>query len=447
MKTTNYRAKETSGHSASKGSEMTVYYSLYNGMLNINNLYKGFKKVKRAKGAAGIDGQSIGAFAENLEINLKQLQLELQTKQYRAQPVKRVEIPKDDGGVRLLGIPAVRDRIVQQTLLDILQPIFDPSFHPSSYGYRPKRSCHDAISKATLFIRKYQRQWVVDMDLSKCFDLLAHDLIIKSVKRRVTDGSILKLINQFLKSGVMVGNQWEASEKGSPQGGVISPLLANIYLDAFDQEMKNRDHRIVRYADDILILCCSEQAAQNALAKATQILEQDLKLTVNVKKTHIAHSKDGVKFLGVEIGSRYTRIQISKLKGFKCKVKQLTKRNSGINLVEVIKQLNPVVRGFVNYFSIANCKRELKALAGWIRRRLRAIQLKLWKKPIRLHRRLKQLHYKPPFKFIKMNSWRSANSPLSSYSMPNQWLEAQGLYPIENVNTGWLASSAFMRTK
>ena len=425
---------------------MTVYYSLYHQMLDINNLYKGFKKVKSAKGAAGIDGQSVGDFAENLAVNLKQLQFELQTKQYRAQPVKRVEIPKDDGGVRLLGIPAVRDRVVQQTLLSLLQPIFDPDFHPSSYGYRPARSCHDAISKASVFIRKYDRQWVVDMDLSKCFDLLDHELIIKSIQRRVTDGSILKLINQFLKSGVMIGKSWEASPIGSPQGGVISPLIANIYLDAFDQEMKKRQHRIVRYADDILILCNTEQAAENALRQATQILEKDLKLTVNRKKTHIAHSDNGVKFLGVEIGSQYTRIQRSKLKGFKVKVKQLTKRNGGRNIAEIIKGLNPVIRGFVNYFSIANCKRELKQLAGWTRRRLRAVQLNLWKKPSRLHRRLKQLKYKPPFKFIKMNSWRNSRSPLSSFAMPNSWFEGLGLYNIENVNTGWLAPSAFMKS-
>jgi group II intron reverse transcriptase/maturase len=424
---------------------MRVYYSLYSQLLDINNLHRGFKKVKSAKGAAGIDGQTVSAFAENLEQNLKQLQLELQTKTYRAQAVKRVAISKDDGGVRLLGIPAVRDRIVQHVLLDILQPIFDPDFHPSSYGYRPKRSCHDAISKATLFIREYGRSWVVDMDLSKCFDRLDHELIISSVKRRVTDGSILKLLNQFLASGVMVGQDWEASEVGSPQGGVISPLLANIYLDAFDQDMKRRNHRIVRYADDILILCGSQQAAENALEKATQILEKDLKLTVNAKKTHIAHSDAGIKFLGVEIGSRFTRIQEKKLKGFKEKVKQLTKRNSGMNLVEIIKRLNPVVRGFVNYFSIANCKRELKALAGWIRRRLRAVQLKLWKRPSRLHRRLKQLGYKPPFKFIKMNSWRNAVSPLSSYSMPNKWFEDIGLHPIERTKTGWLAPSVLSK--
>ncbi len=416
-----------------------VYYSLYGQLLDINNLHKGFEKVKRAKGAAGIDRQSINAFASNLDVNLQQLQRELQTKQYQALPVKRVEIPKYDGGVRLLGIPAVRDRVVQQTLLNILQPLFDSDFHPSSYGYRPKRSCHDAISKATVFIRKYQLDWVVDMDMSKCFDRLDHELIISSVKRKVTDGSILKLITQFLKSGVMIGEHWEASEIGSPQGGVISPLLSNIYLDAFDQEMKRRNHRIVRYADDILILCRSENAAKNALNSATQILEKDLKLTVNQKKTHIAHSSTGVNFLGVEIRSKWTRIQASKLIGFKQKVKQLTRRNGGISLAEVIKRLNPVLRGFVNYFSIANCKREFSALSGWIRRRLRAIQLRLWKKPRKLHRRLKQLAYKPPFKCITMNSWRSANSPLSNYSMPNKWFAELGLYSTEDVATGWLA--------
>lgn len=420
---------------------MKVYYSLYSRMLDIDALHRGFKKVWRAKGAAGIDGQSLSDYAGNLVENLQQLQYELRTKQYQPLAVKRVEIPKDDGGVRLLGIPAVRDRIVQQTLLNILQPIFDPGFHPSSYGYRPKRSCHDAISKATVFIRQYGRRWVVDMDLSKCFDRLDHEIIIKSVQRRVTDGSVLKLIKQFLRSGVMVGNEWEASETGSPQGGVISPLLANIYLDAFDQEMRRRNHRIVRYADDILILCGSQSAAVNALACATHILEKDLKLRVNRSKTHIAHSDAGIKFLGVEIGSRFTRIQEKKLHGFKRKVRQLTKRNGGKNLAAVIRQLNPLLRGFANYFSIANCRRAFRALSAWIRRRLRAIQLKLWKGSVRLHRRLKQLGHKPPFKFIKMSSWRNSASPLSSLAMPNQWFDELGLYSIMALDTGWLVST------
>ena len=412
---------------------MKKYYSLYGRLLEYERLYKGFKKVWKAKGAAGIDKQSLSDYTKNLEVNLKQLQKELKEKQYKPQPVKRVRIPKTGGGIRLLGIPAVRDRIVQQTLLDTLQPIFDPSFHPSSYGYRPKRSCHDAIKKATMFIREYDRKWVVDMDLSKCFDKLDHEIIIEGVKQKIADGSILELIEKFLKSGVMSNDIWEASELGSPQGGVISPLLANIYLDKFDQEMKRRNHRIVRYADDILILCESRCGAENALNKASKILEKDLKLKVNKEKTHIVHSYKGVKFLGVTIHSNYTRIQEKKLKLFKEKVKGLTKRNGGKNLEVVISGLNPLLRGFANYFSIANCGRVLKSLSEWIRRRLRAIQLKLWKKPQKLHRRLKQLGYKPPFKYIKMNSWRNAASPLASLAMPNKWFEKIGLYNITNV--------------
>ena len=288
---------------------MRVHYSLYGRLLNKSLLHEAYKQVARRKGAAGIDGQSLRDFAQDIEGNLTQLLNELQEKRYQAQPVRRVELPKEDGGVRLLGIPCVRDRIVQHALLMLLQPIFEEDFHPSSYGYRPNRSCHDAIDKATMFIREHGRHWVVDMDLSKCFDRLDHALILSSVRRRVTDGSIERLIRQFLSSGVMVGDGLEATLSGSPQGGVISPLLANIYLDAFDQEMKRRGHRIVRYADDILILCASKSGACHAFEVAARILEKSLKLKVNTTKTHIVHSDDGVKFLGVEIGTCYTRIQ------------------------------------------------------------------------------------------------------------------------------------------
>jgi group II intron reverse transcriptase/maturase len=408
-------------------------------MLSLQALYVAYKQVKKNRGAAGIDGQSVDDFTQNLEKELKQLLLELQEKRYKAQPVKRVEIDKDDGGKRLLGIPTVRDRIVQQCLSNIMTPIFDPHFHPSSYGYRVGRSCHQAISKATLFIRRYNKRYVVDMDLSKCFDTLDHDLLIKCVRKRITDGSILSLIKQFLKSGIMIGSTFESSEIGSPQGGVISPLLSNIYLDEFDQEMMKRKHRIVRYADDILIFCTSTSGADNALKVASHILEVTLKLKVNERKTHIAHSDTGIKFLGVVIGSNYTRIQEKKLNNFKVKVKQLTKRNGGSNLAQRLKQLNPVLRGFVNYFKIANISKILKRLASWIRRRLRAVQLRLWKKPSKLHRRLKQLKYKPPFKFIKMSSWRNSASPLASYAMPNEWFKAIGLYQIDEVKTGVLA--------
>lgn len=413
------------------------WYSLYDRLLDRKSLLKAFAKVKSAKGAAGIDGQSIDDFAKRLQANIDQLMQELQEKSYQPQSVKRVEIPKPTGGTRKLGIPAVRDRVVQQALLDILQPIFEPEFHPSSYGYRPGRSCHQAITKATMFIREYERKWVVDMDLSKCFDTLDHDLILRSFRKQIADGSILELVRKFLKSGVMTGEGWQASEVGSPQGGVISPLIANVYLDAFDQFMKERGHRIVRYADDILILSQSKSAAANALQQASRYLEEELLLTVNREKTHISHSMKGIKFLGVSIHSTFTRIQEAKIKSFKDKVRAMTRRNLPGKLEDIIMELNPLLRGFSNYFRIANCQGELGRMSAWIRRRLRAIQLKLWKKPKRLHRRLRQLGYTGEFKAIRMNSWRNAANPLCHYALPNQYLHRDlGLFDLGAVTTG-----------
>jgi len=223
-----------------------IYYSLYDRLLHREALKRAFAKVRRAKGKPGVDGQSITDFEANLEEELDGLVHELRTKTYRPLPVKRVEISKPDGGTRNLGVPAVRDRVVQQAMLDILQPIFDPDFHPSSYGYRPGRSCQQAVAKATMFIRQYQRKWVVDMDLSKCFDRLDHDLILTSFRRRVRDGSILNLLKLFLESGVMIEGNWEATELGSPQGGVISPLICNVYLDPCVpwSQVSQRDHRL-----------------------------------------------------------------------------------------------------------------------------------------------------------------------------------------------------------
>ncbi|SUA64660.1 Group II intron-encoded protein ltrA [Oligella urethralis] len=418
-----------------------VYYSLYGRLLDKELLLRSYKKVRRAGGAAGIDGQTLAQFGERLDDNLLQLLNELKTKQYRALPVKRVEIPKADGGVRLLGIPSVRDRVVQQAVNELLTPIFEEQFHPSSFGYRPNRSCHDAISKATMFIRRYGLKHVVDMDLSKCFDRLDHELIIQQVKKRVTDSSVLELMRQFLQSGVMIDGKLASTDIGSPQGGVISPLSANIYLDAFDQAMRDRGHRIVRYADDILILCRSAKGAQRALEVATKLLEQDLKLQVNGEKTHITQSRRGVNFLGVVIYSHYTKIQPKKLSLFKQKVKAMTKRNSGRPLASVIKQLNPLLRGFAQYFRIADTKSTFKELAQWVRRRLRSIQLKLWKKPKRLHRRLKQLGYKPPFESIAMWRRRNSASPLAHYAMPNKWLDSLTLYDMGKVETGYVFSA------
>ena len=277
---------------------------------------------------------------------------------------------------------------------------------------------------------------VVDMDLSKCFDTLDHDLIIQCFRKRVSDGSILRLITLFLKSGVMNDEEFEESELGSPQGGVISPLIANVYLNEFDQEMMRRGHRIVRYADDILIFCRSRSAAENALAQASRILEDDLKLTVNKEKTHLAHASFGVKFLGVNIFTRYTLIQEKKLKSFKKKVKLITKRNSPVNLQKLIDELRPKLRGFANYFRIANCKKVFKEFMAWVRRRLRSKQMKLWKKSAKLQRVLRQRGYQGDFKAIKMTSWRNSCSQHAHYAMPNCFFDELKLFDMSKVKTG-----------
>ncbi|RKX76910.1 MAG: group II intron reverse transcriptase/maturase [Spirochaetes bacterium] len=415
-----------------------VYYSLYDRLLHGKTLYEAFKRVKASGGTGGIDHQDIESFESSIAYNIQLLVEELRNKTYKPLPVKRVEIPKGNGKMRLLGIPAVRDRVVQQALLTILQPIYEEDFHPSSYGYRPGRSSHQAISKASLFVRQYDLRHVVDMDLSRCFDTLKHDLIIKFMRKRVTDNSILSLVEKFLKSGVMRDNVKEESLEGSPQGGVISPLLANIYLNEFDQFMMKRNYRIVRYADDILIMCPSQRSATHALEVASDFLEKTLLLTVNRDKTHITHSDSGIKFLGVVILSSYTLVQEEKIKSFKKKVKSLTRKNQGMNLEMVIRRLNPLLRGFANYFRIANCSSAFCRLMGWIRRRLRAIQLKLWKKPRRLHRRLRQLGCKGNFPLIRMTCWRNSQCISACIAMPNKWFSEIGLFDMVSVGTGLL---------
>lgn len=230
----------------------------------------------------------------------------------------------------------------------------------------------------------------------------------------------------------------QETETGSPQGGSISPLVANVYLHEFDMEMKRRGHRIVRYADDILVFKASKSGANNALRQAKTILEGRLKLKVNESKSAIRTLEDGIPYLGVIIKRRSVTIKESKIREFKAKIKAITRRNSPVNLEKVIRDLNPVLRGFVDYFRIANCRSLLRSIAGWTRRRLRAKQLKLWKKPKRLHRRLRQLGYKGDFKFIKMSSWRNSRSQLANWALPKAEFNRLGLFCLESIQTGIL---------
>lgn len=413
---------------------MRKYYSLIDKVYALSNLYASFRSVKRNKGAAGIDNQSIEDFEDNLVENINQLQEELRNKTYQPSPVRRVEIPRPDGRKRPLGIPTVRDRVVQQAIVNVIQPIFEPDFHPSSYGYRPGKSCHHAVAKAQQFLVRYELSWAVDMDLSKCFDTLDHELILKSLNAKVSDGSLLKLIKQFLKSGVMIDGALKETEIGSPQGGVISPLLMNIYLDEFDQKMKSLGIRIVRYADDILIFAPTKRKAEQYQRIATAILE-GLKLTVNTEKTHICNVSKGVKYLGFVIRNGFIQIDKDRIKRFKDKIRSMTPRNSGIPVTRMIAMLTPVLRGWGQYFRVAKCKGVFEELMGWIRRRLRMKKMREWKTWKGLHKQLRRQGFKGDYPKISMTRWRNSACFHLSVALPNKWFKDMKLFDLSDLET------------
>lgn len=416
---------------------MRKWYSLIDKVYSITNLEESFVKVKKNKGSktSGVDKINVKEYELHLEENLCQLQRELKSGNYQPQAVKRVYIDKPDGSKRPLGIPTVKDRIVQQSLLNVLQPIFEPDFHPSSYGYRPKRSAQHAVAKAERFTRHYGLEYVVDMDLSKCFDTLDHSIILQSVNQKVSDGKVLNLIDKFLKSGVLDKTHFEPTEKGSPQGGIISPLLMNIYLDNFDQYMKQQGIRIVRYADDILIFSETRSKSGQYKAKAENYLEKRLKLTVNRTKTHLTDLEKGIPYLGFVITNYGVVVAHKSIKKFKEKVRNLTPRNKGKSIYYYFRELSMLLRGFSNYFRIALSKGLFAKLMSWIRRRLRMMIMRAWKTWKPLHKQLRRNGYKGNFKKISMTRWRNSNSPLVDMALPNKWFEEKGLYNMERVTT------------
>ena len=417
---------------------MRKYYSLIDKIYNKNNILDAFKLVKKNKGAPGIDGETVLDFEKLLEDKINEIHCELKSGKYRPSPVKRTYIDKEDGTKRPLGIPTVKDRVVQQAVRNVIEPIFEPDFHPSSYGYRPKRSCQMAVAKAESFTNRWGLKYVVDMDLSKCFDTLNHDMIVDCVNERISDGKVLRLIRAFLESGILEDGAFSETTIGSPQGGVISPLLMNIYMDKFDQKMKSLNIRIVRYADDILIFAKSKREAGRYKEIATKILEQELKLTVNAKKTHITDNNKGISYLGFIIKKKYISIHPKRIKKLKEKIRKLTPRNSGYNVEALVYKLNPVIRGWCNYFRIANCKSIFEDLTKWIRRRLRMKQMKEWKSYKSLHKTLRKMGYKGTFKKISMTRWRNSLSPLVCMALPNKWFDEIKLFDMSKVETAVL---------
>ncbi len=419
---------------------MMKWYSLIDKIYHKENLAMAFKAVKRNHGAPGYDGETVELFAENIDENLEFLHQALKTKTYLPSPVKRVEIAKPDGGVRLLGIPTVKDRVVQQAVVNIIEPLFDDQFHPSSYGYRPKKSQHMAVAKAQHFLRN-GLEHVVDMDLSKCFDTLDHKIMMKEVGKTISDGSVLTLIEQFLKSGIIIDGAFESSEVGSPQGGVISPLLSNIYLNIFDQKIKsNSSYRMVRYADDILIFTKSKLEAGNALSWATQILEVELNLTVNKEKTTTTSLVEGVSFLGFIIRKNHISVDPKRIRRFKDKVRELTKRNSGVPIEVVIAKLNRYLRGWINYYRAANIKAFCKSVMPWIRRRLRMIRMKQWKTYKAMHKEMRRQSINHNGEKMNVTLWKNSKVHLIHQVIPNKWFDEMQLVNLEHYEVGLLST-------
>ena len=351
-------------------------------ILDRDNLNLAFKNVKANKGASGIDDMSIEETAQFIKEHKNQIVWQLYNRKYQPQPVRRVEIPKPNGGVRKLGIPTVLDRVIQQAMVQVLSPMFEPYFSEYSYGFRPNRCCQMAIIKALEYFNDGY-DWIVDIDLEKFFDNVPHDRLLRMVSDVIKDGNVVSLVNKFLKAGVMIQGNYEDTEIGTPQGGPLSPLLSNVMLNKLDKELEARGLHFTRYADDTIILVKSEKAANRVMESITHFIEKKLGLKVNMTKTKICKPND-LKYLGFGFykGKEWNSIPHidSKMK-FQRKLKSLTKRSESISLDTRFEKLNWLIRGWVNYFKTAKMKTFLAKIDEYLRTRIRIVIWKMWKLP------------------------------------------------------------------
>lgn len=396
------------------------------------NLNLAYKQVKRNKGAGGIDGMQVDELLPFLRENRKELLQSLRDGKYRPQPVRRVEIPKDNGKTRKLGIPTVADRLIQQAICQVLTPIFEEQFSDNSFGFRPKRSAHDALKRCQTNITEGYR-YVVDMDLEKYFDTVNQSKLIQILSETIKDGRVISLIHKFLNAGVMVKGAFEKSPEGVPQGGPLSPLLGNIMLNECDKELEKRGHRFVRYADDLMVFCKSKKAAQRTLEHTLPFIEEKLFLKVNREKTKVAHV-NYVKYLGYSFyiyrGEGKLRIHPKSIQKLKDKIREVTGRSNGMGIQERKDRLNQVVRGWTNYFKKADAKNALKALDEWLRSRIRMVTWKRWKKIRTRYTNLKRAGLDEEQAWMWANTrkgyWRTAHSPILSRVLSNDRIRRAG---------------------
>ena len=397
------------------------------------NMVRAYRRVRSNKGTPGVDGMTVHDLADWLREHKAALTTSLLDGTYRPQPVRGVQIPKPGGGQRQLGIPVAVDRLIQQMILQVLNPIFDPTFSNSSYGFRPGRSPHMALEQARKYVAQ-GRVFVVDLDLEKFFDRVNHDILMSRLARRIGDKRLLRIIRRFLQAGLMQDGVCIAREEGTPQGGPLSPLLSNLLLDDLDQLLDSREHCFCRYADDCNIYVQSLAAGQRVMESVTRFLEGKLKLRVNRDKSAVAPVGER-KFLGHRlISNGKLGISPKSIKRAKDRVREITRRNRGVKFAQVIRELNLFLRGWFNYYRFAHCKVDLHLLDGWIRRKLRCYRLKQCKGAKSIARFLQKLGVSsaPAHQLASSGKgwWRLSFTKAAHQAMSTNWFASQGLLSL-----------------
>jgi RNA-directed DNA polymerase len=401
-------------------------------ILTRDNLNRAYKQVKRNKGAGGIDGMQVDELLPYLRENREELVQAIRDGKYRPKPVRRVEIPKGNGKTRKLGIPTVVDRLIQQAICQALTPIYEKQFSNNSFGFRPKRSTHDALKRCKTNITEGYK-YVVDMDLEKYFDTVNQSKLIQILSETIKDGRVISLIHKFLRSGIMVGGMFEESPEGVPQGGPLSPLLGNIMLNECDRELEKRGHRFVRYADDMMIFCKSKKSAQRTMEHILPYIEGKLFLKVNSEKTQVAYIGK-VKYLGygfyVYKGEGRFRVHPKSIGKLKDKIRKVTGRSNGMGIEERKSKLNQVIRGWVNYFKLADMKNFLTEMDKWTRSRIRMVTWKQWKRVRTRFANLKRVGIDEETAWMWANTrkgyWRTAHSPILAKALSNERFKRAG---------------------
>ena len=429
-------ARERQTSAAAEENAQPEATELLEEVLRRENLIAALYRVQSNKGAPGVDGMTVLELSPYLKTNWLRIREELLSGTYEPAPVLRVEIPKPDGGgIRLLGIPTVLDRLIEQAILQVLTPIFDPHFSESSYGFRPGRGCHDAIKAARDHVEAGHR-FVVDMDLEKFFDRVNHDVLMVRVAKRVKDKRLLHLIGRYLRAGIMIGGIVEAHEEGTPQGSPLSPLLSNIILDDLDKELERRGHRFCRYADDCNTYVKSKAAGEHLMESLTRFLAEKLRLTVNREKSAVDRPWNR-KFLGYTMTwHQKPKLKVAEksIKRAKARVKEITRKGRGRSLPKVIADLTTYLRGWMNYFRLSQVKIAFEGMDQWIRRKLRSILWRQWKKPRTRAKKLIQLGIEKTRAYASAYNgrgpwWNSGASHMNA-AVTAKWLEQQGLMSL-----------------